>query len=330
MKKNLFVAMLLASTIFTISGCEGCNSKKEAAQKKTATAIKTLVKKAAPSTTGKLPDAPDELIKAILKDLDNQDPRILWKALPAGYQKDVNSIVTDFAKKMDKDLWNKGFVILTKLTDVAKEKKKFIFNSQMLSQIVKQQKLAKEKKQIDDAWDGVVAILNFVATCQISKLENLNNFDGGKFVESMIKDAKSIDPKQIDRFKKMMMKYAADDDDKNDSKEYSLTDVKVEKIKADDKNATVKVTSPDGESEELKLVKVEGRWVPYEMSKEWKEMITDAKKSISGFSGLEMKKQKPKILAMLAAAESGLDQLKNAKTQKEFDMIFMSLMQSFQ
>ncbi|MBN2802559.1 MAG: hypothetical protein JXR91_05660 [Deltaproteobacteria bacterium] len=320
--KNLNLTFLLLFSILTLSltGCEGCNSKKEVGGAKATDAKKPEVKKAEEKKDIKLPEAPAELVKAIFKELDNQDPRIVWKALPASYQKDINGLVSNFAQKMDKDLWNKGFVIFSKITDVAKDKKDFIMGNEMVKQQIKVQ----DKQNMVKGWDGAVVALKFLATCELSKLENLTSFDGAKFLDSMMAGVAKIDKKDLDMIKELTMAYAADEKTK-DSK---LSDIKVEEVKADGKSATLKITAPGEEPQNIDFVLLEGRWVPAEITREWAKMIEEAKGGIAQVSGDEMTKNKPQILAMMAAVESGVDQLLNAKTQKEFDQIIMSLMQS--
>jgi hypothetical protein len=221
---------------------------------------------------------------------------------------------------MDKDLWNKGFVIFSKITDVAKDKKDFIMGNEM----VKQQIKAQDKQNMVKGWDGAVVALKFLATCELSKLENLTDFDGAKFLDSMMAGVAKIDKKDLDMIKELTMAYAGDDK----AKDSKLSDIKVEEVKADAKSATLKITAPGEKPEEINFVLLEGRWVPAELTTEWAKMIEEAKGGIAQLSGDEMTKNKPQILAMMAAVESGVDQLLNAKTQKEFDQIIMSLMQS--
>jgi hypothetical protein len=265
-----------------ISGCQGCNDMA-------------------------IPDSPDGTVETVLKKSLDGKPQIIWAAMPESYKKDVNSLVGNFAQKMDQDLWNKAFVIASKTVDVAKTKKDFILANPMASQI-----FGEKSKELKENWSSVAQILEIIVNSDIAKLEKLKTFDGGKFLSSTVSELilKSKDLKKLIK-----------DDAPTD-----MEGVTIETVKTNGKTATVKITDKEGKAETFTMIKVEGRWVPEELAKEWPDFIKQAQEGIAEISGEEMKQNKPKVLAAMAAAESVVDQLKSAKTQAEFDTVVQGLL----
>ena len=63
---------------------------------------------------------------AVVNGLGENQPQVIWQALPASYQNDVSGLVREFAGQMQDSLWDQIFEALTKLTRVLDEKKQFV------------------------------------------------------------------------------------------------------------------------------------------------------------------------------------------------------------
>ncbi|MBN2530942.1 MAG: hypothetical protein JXR76_31435 [Deltaproteobacteria bacterium] len=257
----------------------------------------------------KIPDSPEGTVDVVAKEIEKGNPQIVWEALPPSYQQDINGLVQQAAGKFDKELWDKGVSVLKKGTDIAGSKKEFILGTPMMGQ------LKVDQKQLAESWDAVVGLLKVIAESELASVDDLKKFDGGKFLSGTGK-------KLVEKGKELR-KLAPEDAPK------SFADLKVEKVSESGDKASLKVTV-DGKTDTVEMVKVEGRWVPAEMAKEWKEMIAEAKKSIEEMSTETMAKQKPQLMMMMAGIEAGMDQLKNASSQAEFDTtvqgLFMGMM----
>jgi hypothetical protein len=64
----------------------------------------------------------------------------------------------------------------------------------------------------------------------------------------------------------------------------------------------------------LVLTKVEGKWVPKDMAKGWKEGINIAKQGMGGMSDLIPAEDKQLALGMIKALNSGLNRVKKANS----------------
>lgn len=252
-----------------------------------------------------IPDTPKEAIEAIAKSVGEGKPQAVWVALPPKYQADVKGLITDFASKMDKELWDKSFVVLGKVTKLAKDKKDFILNHPELAAGPLADK-AKKDEAVKE-WDAVVQIFEIIVKSDISTIDGLKKLDPEKFLGDT--GAKLMAQS------KRVASIAGKKEEYN--KVESLKDAKVTVVKSEGTKATLKIEIPGEPAKEEEFVKVDGKWLPAEMVEGWDDAIKEAKKSIG-----EMKfdgPQKAQFLGILGQVETVLDELLAAKTQEEFN-----------
>jgi hypothetical protein len=100
-------------------------------------------------------------------------------------------------------------------------------------------------------------------------------------------------------------------------------------------SAVVKMTPPEGcknpegtacETKDLKMVKVEGKWIPADMAANWAAGIADAKAKVAMMDPSQIAAQKPQIMAMMAMVDGALTQIANASTQEEFNAAIGGIM----
>lgn len=255
------------------------------------------------------PDTADGAAKAIVTGLSAHKPVVLWDAMPASYQKDVDGLVKEFAGKMDAELYDKGFTVAKKVIKVLKDKKDFVLGHPMVgaNPLVKKDDLVKH-------YSDVIGLLDTLVTSDISSHAKLASFDVRKFLDNtgsamMQQSAKLAGMAPMDPFA-------------------MLAKIKVEPGKAEGDKTYVKTTDPEGKVEETEFVKVEGKWIPADMSKEWKGGIEEAKKAIGGITKEEIAKQKMQAMAMLAKAEGVIDTLAKADSQEAFNQAVAGIMGS--
>jgi hypothetical protein len=255
-----------------------------------------------------IPDSPEGTVETIVENLNSGKTEVIWEAMPRSYQEDVNSLVSDFAGKMDEELWSKGFGVVRKLIEVTRKQKDFIFNTPMMNEF---QEVGEQKDLLFEKWDDITEGLDILEKSEFSDLDKLKKFDGQKFFSGTLKKMSKIG----DGF----------EDIPGFSEKVSLSDLKVEKTEQKGDEATLKITIAE-EITEQKMVKVEGRWVPKDLADKWKETMDSARESLSEMSQEDMWKDKTKYLSLIAAVDTVLDQLIKAKTQAEFDAIIMSML----
>lgn len=260
----------------------------------------------APVAKVSVPATPDGTVQTVVRSMGEGKPQAVWTALPKSYQSDVKGLITDFAGKMDKEVWDKSFVVLGKVTKLAKDKKDFILNHPFLGMTPLADK-AKKDEAIKN-WDAVVQLFDIIVKSDIKTVDGLKNLDPEKFlgdtVAKLMAESKRIaavadKQAEVNKFEKMK-------------------EAKVTVVSSDDKTAKVKIEIPgEQEVEELELTKVEDKWLPAKMVAEWSQTIKNGKEQIADIK-IEGK-DKVKIMDGLTQVDAALDDLLAAKTQDDFN-----------
>ncbi len=258
--------------------------------------------------TPKTPETPTGAIQAVTQGLNEGKPAVVWEAMPASYQTDLTDMAHTFATKMDAEIYDKAFGILGKVTNVLKTKRDFILNSALT------QNAPVDKEKLTTNWNGVVDLFTAITASDVKTLENLKTIDIGKFLQN---DGAKIFS---------TLRTVASIQEGNPLEK--LADIKVELVQSEDDSATVKITAPDEEEEEIDMIKVEGKWIPKEMAEDWSNMITDGKASLEDMAQNALAEKKPMVIGMMAGVEAAIDQLAQSKTQAEFDKVIGGLMGS--
>lgn len=258
------------------------------------------------SKSASLPEAPDAAMRAIADELGAGNAVVLWTATPATYQKDVTELVQLAGTKLDAEVYDRGFALITKLSDVLGKQRAFILSSPMAGQI-------QNREQVEANWDNGVAMLRSLATSKISTVEGLKSFDGAAFLDST-----------GDEILALAHKMSASSKDGPLSEQLKKTVFTVENVTAT--SATLTMKDDNGVTETTTLTKVDGRWVPADMASEWTAKIAEAKTNLAALKPEEMAQNKPQILGALTMAEGVLGQLEAAKTQAEFDAALQGAM----
>jgi hypothetical protein len=251
-----------------------------------------------------VPDTPDGTVTAVAGALGEGKPQVLWTAMPASYQKDVEGLIRTFAEKMDAEIYDKGFGLLKKLVTVLQEKRDFILDNPNIAKGPVDVEKARAK------WDSLVSALDALVNSDVSSLESLKTLDVGKFLRTtgstMMQSAAD-------------MSTATPDDKYNTEFASKMKGVKAEVVSTEGDTATVKITVPGEDPKETEMVRVEGKWVPKDLADEWDKRIAEAKAGLAEMSKEKMAEAKPQIMMMLGAAEPMLDQLLKAENQEQFN-----------
>lgn len=253
-----------------------------------------------------LPEAPEAAMRKVADELGAGNAGILWTAMPSTYQKDVTDLVHQAGAKLDAEVYDRGFTLLTKLSDVLGKQRAFILSSPMFAQNA-------NKAQVEANWESGVSLLRTLATSKISTVDGLKNFDAQAFLDSTGSEVLALAQK---------MSVSAE----GGSMAAQLKAIKFDIVETGATKASVRVTQANGEAEVTELTKVDGRWVPTDMAAEWSQKIAEAKANLAELKPEDMAKNKPQILGALAMAEGVLTQLDSAKTQAEFDQALQGAM----
>jgi hypothetical protein len=249
----------------------------------------------AAATTASLFAGPaEDALAAAKKDIDSVakgDVKALFTGLPASYQKDVSSVVTAFANKVDAEVFTGIMDTVGAFADVGAAKSDLLAKMMDSDDAPKAADIAAAaagikglagKLTLDTLKKGDVAAIlanpEFAAIAGLAKGE----VSKIKLVGSKLNDDGSVT---------VSAKTEGDDDDGTDDTDY---------------------------------VKVEGVWVSKDLSGDWKETVGKVLEGIAGFEMDDEKKEQ--ILGALPMLKMGLQGAKSAKTSEQLQQnLMMSL-----
>ena len=242
--------------------------------------------------------SPDQAVMTVVNGLGENQPEVIWQALPASYQDDVSGLVREFAGQMQGSLWDQTFGTLNTLTRVLDEKRQFVLEHPMVAE-----QLSKSPNA-EVTYDAVVALLKTLLSSDIASLQRLSDFDGERFlattgseVMARMGDLAALSP---------------------DSKETldEISSLRVTLSRTEGERAWVLIEKPDEKTEEVEFVVVEGKWVPAGMAEGWDSGIAGAREQLSQ-AALDPA-QTAQAGAMLAMVDGSLAGLLAAQTSEEF------------
>lgn len=255
-----------------------------------------------------IPAEPDAAVQTIAKELAEGNGGILWQALPASYQLDVNSIAQLAGDKVDPELYDNAFSLLSRLAEVADQQKEFILATELAGP-----RPAEQVATIEAAWPSIIGFVQTIANSSIASAQGLQAFDGQAFFNTTVST---------------LIQYSEDLSTVG-GEELPLSayrDVVVKVLESSATTAKLEMTSPDGTVNTEEFAKVENRWVPAEMATGWASDMAEARAKLEAINPEEMAQNKPKIMGVIAMLEGVLTQIEDAETQEQFDQALQGAM----
>ena len=261
-----------------------------------------------------LPDSPDGTVRAVMQSLADRHPEVLWQALPGSYQRDITELTHAFADRMDPEIWQTAFRLGNKAVGVLRDKKRYILDSSLMTVS------GDRRAEVESNWDTVVAALDSLFSSEISDLEGLEHIDWDRFLRTT---GAEIMNRALD------LSAAASDEEVNEDVIAKLRQATVDLVSRDDDHATVRISAPGEEPEDVPLTLVGGRWVPTDMAEDWDSHVAEARQEIAGLSEEEMANNKMQVMAFFGMAEAVLDRLAAVNSTEEFEQAIQSISSSF-
>jgi hypothetical protein len=251
-------------------------------------------------------------LQSIQQALTAEPPQleVFWTNLPASYQTEIRGLIAEFAKKTDADLWNASFRVLGKAAKVAKEKGEFIKNSPLFAQVAGGKTATAESAPFfteERYWNSMIDVVETVAASDISTHRGLATLDPGKFLATT---GTKIATNCIELAEAAGGQNAQGEFEKFKSGKFTL-------VSEEDETAVVKFDVEGEDGEEIRLTKVDDKWVFAELAGDFSQQFAQAKAQIGQISVTA--EQKNKCLGFLKAVEGGLDELLAADTQETFN-----------
>ena len=220
-----------------------------------------------------------------------------YEFLPPSYQSDVDSLVHEFASKMDAEVWTRLFATLRKSVEVLRTKKAFIMELDLFAHRPEYEPMRKH-------WDEAVSLLDQFATSRAGDLDSLKQTTTKSLLPG---DASNI-VRQLDA---IGLGVGAD-------LARQFADVKVEQIKvASEEHVLTFQSRRDEQPVEIVYVKHDGRWLPKSLVTQWSAGIEADRVWLAKLPE-QFQVAKPRVLEGLTQADGLLDQLLAAQNREQF------------
>ncbi len=242
----------------------------------------------------------DATVRHVLEGLQEQRPQVLWQALPASYQRDLQGLIHDFAEQADAELWNLTFSLLGKSVRVLDEKREFVFDQPMISARLQ------EIDKPDQTYDAVLQLLSTLTSSELADIEKLRRLEPEAFLSGTV----STFLRQLRDLQDVLPGVSTPVDELDDSE--------VALVSSSGGSAVVRITS-GGETEDRPFVLVEGKWVPEELAEEWDQNMAEARAQIAELAARQRAPETEQVVATMRSMEGLLDRLLAAQTREEFD-----------
>ena len=253
------------------------------------------------------PEGPAESMQYLMQGVADQKMEVVWEFLPASYQSDVNGLAHQFADKMDPEIYNEMFAIAQRVAKLLQDKKEYILKNEML------ESPKTSPEEVAKYYDPSVDILASLANSDLSTIEKLKTFDGGKFLST----SGSQIAKDFATISGLMPQKEGDPGFTE-----KLKQAKVTLVSSEGDQATIKIEVPGEQTKEEVMVKVEDKWIPQTLAKNWKSKIESAQQSLDKLKPEDITSKKDQAMAGFKQLNATLAQLENAKTEKEFNEQF--------
>ncbi|MCH2213365.1 MAG: hypothetical protein MK110_18855 [Fuerstiella sp.] len=243
-------------------------------------------------------DTAESAVQAVIDGLSAGKANVVWKALPVGYQQDVNTVVQTFGNAMDPTQWKQIHGVVAQIHSVLSTKADFIVNVPFIQ----------ESGQSESLGNTIPHITGLLKTIMDhTDLESLKQFEGGKFFAGPASNLIG----QLDELSKLSPDGVALS---------SLKDARIETISSADDTATLKITNPlnSTESEEVDFVKVDDRWIPADLASGWDKSIADATATLSQLP-TSAEENAIMVSVMTSMVIGALQPLEAAEDQEQFN-----------
>lgn len=282
MKFSRVAVVFSACGLMFMAGCGGCGKAKVA-------------------------KTPDKAVMQAAKAVQDNHPEVLFQALPPSYQNEIESLVSDAAKRMDPEIWDASKDLMKTALKVAKKHKKLILQTEMFAH-------GRDKDEVSKNFDNSIKLMSAFLKSDFANIKKLQKAKIEKMLASDGSDIMKLAKSFADRYNKEEMD--------------AIYSVKATLVSQGGDTAKVKIEAKDEPTEEIDFVKVEGHWIPKDMKDEFPEMISDMKEAIAeiDFSSADGKKTKAMILTQIGVVKSALDSMEKAKTKEELEGVLQGLM----
>lgn len=218
--------------------------------------------------------------------------------LPPVYQADVDSLLHEFAEKMDADVWSSLIETSRKSIEVLKTKKDMILALDLIRD-------RPEAGAYRKHWDAAIHLLETLAQSDAADLKTLKQIKA----ESLLPGKASPILQQLDAIGMTLGANLA----------RQFAGMTVTPVRSEGAVQIVAIRGPGDEMPtEFEYVQHDGRWLPKTIVEHWNEGIASDREWLAKLPE-RIKVVKPRLLDALSQANQVLDQLQAATNREEFE-----------
>lgn len=246
---------------------------------------------------------PDEAHDRIVQALADGRPQVVWDALPASYQRDVEGLVHEAAAGTDHELWTRSFTVLQKLTRVLREKKEFILGHPLVAAQLG------DAPDAEKGWDSMVAALDALAGSELSDPGQTEALDvrrflagtGSRMMRGLLEAGEQVPQELLGGGVE------------------TLRGTTATVLSRESETARLRIETPGEPPSEERWIRVEGKWIPQEWTEDWDSRLAEVRGGLGRMSAGMDPQDRQQALLRLTMVEGVLDQLLAAKTAEEFN-----------
>ena len=247
---------------------------------------------------------PSLAVRRVLQGVQDGQAAAIWAFLPSRHQKEINSLVRNFADKMDAKIWNRTFVSLKRLVDIARTKKGLLINNPGLPL------RELDQKQLDENWPALLELFDTLLTSELKDVKTLATFDG-----------KSFSAGTGTQFLKQLL--AISSNEQGDPLG-QLADSKITVVDRTSDQAHLhigEVQPIEGEATvpPSQFIVIDGQWFPSDLSAALEETLRLGNDSIAAMPAAGTDASRKKWLAVLDALDTSAAELEKADSPEAFN-----------
>ncbi|MCY2982552.1 MAG: SHD1 domain-containing protein [Planctomycetota bacterium] len=248
-----------------------------------------------------------EFMDIVLRELKNDNPIVIWDALPASKQKEVEEVVKLASTRVEQKTLNLIKKFRGELLTTLKSKKPFILNSKSLP-------MQPDQKQIlAKSYDSIVSMVEATIPIEWMDVSYLQNSDIRDILSGYVGNLSS---------KANALQRSLPDDGPYKAMVISKPESAIaESLSSNSANVTFQL--PGGQGAPVKYVLSEGRWLPEGMVSNWDQAMAQAKGVLESANPKQIHTQ---VGGALLFANGLLGSISTAETQEEFDERIVELM----
>jgi len=234
------------------------------------------------------PDTADGVVKEVLKAVSDKDPGKIYYMLPDSYQKDVQGIKDMVFSKLDKETVDNGLKALGHVVAGLEKHKDKILEAGL--------PIPLPKEALGPAIDQIVKLWSILKGAGLDTHGGWVALDVGQFLlangGAIMKGAMDVAAKTEEGAMIGMVT--------------AMISAVVVEVKETSDEETILLVGLDEDKNEMKFIKVEGKWIPEDLQKNWTEGIADAKKGVEeGIKEYASQKDAMKAMSGVLLAAAG-------------------------